>query len=234
MPSSCPRGLARPGGVCRASSGGPDPAPAQATPSVAPYPTSVLLVAASVLALSHSVPRACCCGDGISADRPANGERKGGRGRRRLVGRARNERTRLRCHAAAVVESAVEPGTPSGGGGVLLLRLRNYRVMSSMGLDKLSLVAFGVVVVTGAGPNLVRRSALAPDWLLQVVTSKKEEQVLLLEENDARLRTGGTVMLWRQTSSRIVPVTVLVVDDQSDPVILGCTFIDEIAHATLS
>jgi len=117
---------------------------------------------------------------------------------------------------------------------VLLLRLRNYRVMSSMGLNKLSLVAFGVVVVTGAGPNLVRRSALAPDWLLQVVTSKKEEQVLLLEENDARLRTGGTVMLWRQTSSRIVPVTVLVVDDQSDPVILGCTFIDEIAHATLS
>jgi len=57
---------------------------------------------------------------------------------------------------------------------VLLLSLHKYRIVASLGLDKLSLVAVGVVVDTGAGPNLVRRSALSPDWLRLVVTSKEE------------------------------------------------------------
>jgi len=116
---------------------------------------------------------------------------------------------------------------------VLLFRLHKYRIVASLGLDKLSLVAVGVVVDTGAGPNLVRRSALARGWLRQVVTSKEEEQVRLRDANKARLRTSGTVTLWLQTGARIVPVTFLVVDDLSVPVILGCTFIDDNAHAIL-
>jgi len=36
---------------------------------------------------------------------------------------------------------------------VLLFSLHNYRIVSSLGLDKLSLRAFGVVVDTKAGPN---------------------------------------------------------------------------------
>jgi len=96
---------------------------------------------------------------------------------------------------------------------VLLFSLHNYRIVASLGLDKLSLVAVGVVVETGAGPNLVRRSALAPDWLRQVVTSKKEERVRLRDAYNARLRTSGTVTLWIQTGPRIVPVTFVVVDD---------------------
>jgi len=116
---------------------------------------------------------------------------------------------------------------------VLLFSLHNYRIMASLGLDKLSLVAVGVVVDTGAGPNMVRRSALAPEWLRQVVTSKEEEQVRLRDANNARLRTSGTVTLWLQTGARIVPVTFLVVDDLSVPVILGCLFIDDNAHAIL-
>ena len=116
---------------------------------------------------------------------------------------------------------------------MLLFRLHNYRIVASLGLDKLSLVAVGVVVDTGAGPNLVRRSALARGWLRQVVTSKEEEQVRLRDDNKARLRTSGTVTLWLQTGARIVPVTFLVVDDLSVPVILGCTFIDDNAHAIL-
>ena len=98
---------------------------------------------------------------------------------------------------------------------MLLFSLHNYRIVASLGLDKLSLVAFGVVVDTGAGPNLVRRNALSRDWLRQVVTSKEEEQVLLLDANNARLRTTGTVTLWLQTGARIVPVPFLVVDDLS-------------------
>ena len=74
-------------------------------------------------------------------------------------------------HAAAVADTTHAPGTPSGGGEVLLISLHDYRIVASLGLDKLSLRAFGVVVDTGAGPNLVRRNALAPDWLRQVVTS---------------------------------------------------------------
>jgi len=77
--------------------------------------------------------------------------------------------------------------------------LHNNRIVASLGLDKVSLVAFGVVVDTGAGPNLARRNALAPDWLRQVVTSKEEEQVQLRDANNARLRTSGTVTLWLQT-----------------------------------
>jgi len=58
--------------------------------------------------------------------------------------------------------------------------------VASLGLDKLSLRAFGVVVDTGAGPNLVRRNALAPDWLRKVVTFEEEEQVRLRDANNAR------------------------------------------------
>jgi len=116
---------------------------------------------------------------------------------------------------------------------VLVFSLHNYRIVASLGLDKLSLRAFDVVVDTGAGPNLVRRSALAPDWLRQVVTSKEEEQVRLRDAKNARLRTSGTVTLWLQTGARIVPVPFLVVNDLSVPVFLGCTFIDDNAHAIL-
>jgi len=88
-------------------------------------------------------------------------------------------------------------------------------------------------VDTGAGPNLVRRNAVAPEWLRKVVTSKEEEGVRLRDVNNARLRTSCIVMLWLQTSARIVPVIFLVVEDLSVPVILGCTFIDDNAHAIL-
>jgi len=155
----------------------------------------VLPVAASVLSLIHSAPKAWCGGDSIPAKRPANGESTGEGGRRRLRGRTRRERTRFRCHAAAVEECAGQPGTPLGGGEVLLYSLHNYRIVASLGLDQLSLVAFGVLVETGAGPNLVRRSALAPEWPRRVVTSKEEEQVRLRDANNARLRTSGTVTL---------------------------------------
>jgi len=116
---------------------------------------------------------------------------------------------------------------------VLLFSLNNYRIVASLGLDKLSLVAVGVVVDTGARPNLVRRSALAPDWLHRVVTSKEEARVRLRDANNARLRTSGTVTLWIQTGARIGPVTFLVVDHLSVPVILGCLFIGDNAHAIL-
>jgi len=114
---------------------------------------------------------------------------------------------------------------------VLLFSLHNYRIVASLGLDKLSLRAFGVVVDTGAGPNLVRRNALAPDWLRQVISSKEEEQVCLRDANNVRLRTSGTGTMWLQTGARIVAVPFLVVDNLSAPVILGCTFINDNAHA---
>jgi len=104
---------------------------------------------------------------------------------------------------------------------VLLFSLRKYRIVASLGLDKLSLVAIGVVVGTGAGPNLVRRNAPAPYWIRQVVTYKEEEQVRLRDANNARLRTSGTVTVWLLTGARIVPVPFLFVYDLSVLVILG-------------
>jgi len=121
----------------------------------------------------------------------------------------------------------------SGGREVLLLSLTKYCIVGSLGLDNMSFVAFEVVVDTGAGPNLVRRSPLAPDWLRQVVTAKEKEQVRLRDATNARLRPSGTVMLWLQTGARIVPVTFLVVHDLSVLVILGCTFIDDNALAIM-
>jgi len=99
------------------------------------------------------------------------GHAPGGGLRGRLGRRAWRERTRFRRHAAAVAATLGAPHTPFGGGYVLLFSLRNYRIVASLGLDKLSFVAFGVVVDTKAGPNLVRRNALGPYWLRQVVTS---------------------------------------------------------------
>jgi len=137
------------------------------TEAVPPSPPG----AASVLALAHFDPRPWGGGDGIPADLPASGARIGQGLRRSLKGHARRERTRFCCHATAVADTTHAPGTPSAGGEVLLFSLHNYRIVASLGLDKLSLRAFGVVVDTGAGPNLVRRNAIAPDWLYQVVTS---------------------------------------------------------------
>ena len=96
---------------------------------------------------------------------------------------------------------------------MLLFSLHNYRIVASLGLDKLSLVALGVVVDTGAGPSLDRRNDLCPDWLHQVVTCTEEEQVRIQDAKNARLRTNGTVTLWQQTGARIVPVFFLVLDD---------------------
>ena len=78
----------------------------------------------------------------------------------------------------------------------MLLSTHNYRIVASLGLDKRFLVAFGVVVDTGASPNLDHRNHLSPDWLCQVLPSKEEEQVRLRDANNARLRTSGTVTLW--------------------------------------
>ena len=190
-------------------------------------------IAASGLALGHSVPRPWGGRDGIPADAPANGARIGGGLRRRLGGRARRKRTRFRRHAAAVADFEGTLGTPPRGGKVLPFSLHNYRIVASLCLNKVSLVAFSVVVDTEAGPNLVRRNALSSDWLRHVGTSKEAEQVRLRDANNTPIRTSGTVTLWLQTGARIVRVAFLVVDALSVPVILGCTFSDGIAHAIL-
>jgi len=140
---------------------------------------------------------------------PPTGRAPGRALRRRLGGRARRERTRFCRHATAIADTTHAPGTPSGGGEVLLFCLHNYRIVASLGLNKLSLRAFGVVVST------------------------EEEQIRLQDANNARLRTRGTVTLWLQTGARIAPVPFLVVDDLSVPVIWGCTFIDYNTHAIL-
>jgi len=162
-PAFCNLILARPGGVSHLTANVPDRRPVPATPvasqAVPPSPP----VAASVLALGHSDLRPWGGGDGIPADLPANGARTGQGLRPRLGGRARRDSTRFRRHAAAVADTTHAPGTPSRGGEVLLFSLHKYRIVASLGLYKLSLRAFGVVVDTGAGPNLVRRDALAPD-----------------------------------------------------------------------
>jgi len=228
-----PAGLGVDGGAPRASSEGPYRAPVRALSTDGPGPSAMPPVAASVLALGHFALWLSCCGDGFPADLPATWARVGSGSRHRLRSRAPRERTRFRCHAAAVAAFPRPPGAPTGEGEVLLFSLRNYRIVASLGLDKLSLVAGGVVVDTGARPFLVRRSSLAPDWLRQVVTSKAQERVRLRDANNARLRTSGTVTLWLQTGARIVPVTFLFVDDLSVPVLLGCTFMDDNAHSIL-
>jgi len=116
---------------------------------------------------------------------------------------------------------------------VLLQSLKNYRIVASLGLEQLSLVPLGVVVDTGAGPFLVRRKALPPEWLRQGITSKEEQQVRRGNSNNARLRTSCIVTLWLQTGARIVPVTFIVVEGVLVPETLGGTFIYDNAHAVL-
>ena len=232
-PAFCPRILARPGGVSHAKADVPDRRPVPATPVATEAVAPSLPVAASVRALGHSDPRPWGGRNGIPADLLANGVHIGQGLWRSLGGRTRRERTRFRRHFTAVSDTTHAPGTPSGGGEVLIFSLHNYLIVASLGLDKLSLRAFGVVVDTEAGPNLVRRNALAPDLLRQVVTSTQEEQVLLRDANYARLRTSGTVTMWLHTGARIVPVPFLVVDDLSVPVILGCKFIYDDANTIL-
>jgi len=63
-----------------------------------------------------------------------------------------------------------------GAGKSYFLILHNYRIVASLGLDKLSLVALGVVLNTGVDPNLVRRNALSPDWFRQVVPPRRNSR----------------------------------------------------------
>jgi len=205
--------LARPGGGTSAAVEAPDRRSARAAPIHTEAAPSPQPVAASVLALGHSDPQPWGSGDGVPEGPFTNGARIEGGLRRRLRGRAWSERTRFRRDAATVADPAGTPGTPPGDGGVLLFSLHNYRIVASLGLDKLYLVALGVVVDTGAGPSLDRRNALCPDWLHQVVTCTEEEQVRLRDAENGRLRTNGTVTLWQQTGARIVTVFFLVLDD---------------------
>jgi len=232
-PAFCLRILARPGGSTSAAVEAPNRPSSPAAPVATETAHSPQPVAASVLALGQSDPRPWGGKNGISTDATANEARIGGGLRRRLGRRAGRERTRDRRHAASVADSEGTPGTPPGGREVLLFSLHNYRIVASLGLDKLPRVAFGVIVDTRAGPNLVRRNALSFEWLRQVVTSKEEEQLRLRDANNERLRTGGCITLWLQTGARIVPVPFLFVEDLSVSVILGCTFIDGNAHAIL-
>jgi len=216
-----------------ASSGAPDQPPAPAAPVVATAAPPLPPVAESVLALGHIAVRAWGGKDGFPEVLSANGACIGKAARRRLGERARRERTRLPRRSAAVANTAMYPDPPTGSGEVLLVSLHNYRVVALLGLEKLSLVTVGVVVDTGAGPNLVRRSALAPCWLRQKVPSNKDEQVRLRGANNARLRTRGTATLCLQTGARIVPMTCLVDEDLSVLVLLGFRLIDDNAHAIL-
>ena len=232
-PALCPRVLVRPRKDSGASSGAPDSSAAPAAPVVAMDAPPLPPVAESVLALGHFAVQAWGGGHGFPDDLPANGSCIGGAARKRLGERARPERSRFPRRSATVADTAGYPDTLFGSGQLLLFSLHNYRTVAVLSLEKLSLVAVGVVVDTGAGPNLVRRRALAPVWLRQVVTSNEDEQVRLRDANNARLRTSGTVTLWLQKGARIVPVTCLVVEDLSGLVILGVRFIDDIAHAIL-
>jgi len=181
-PAFCPRMLARPGGARGFSLGVPDRHPIFAAPVVATASPPLPPVATPVLARRHSAPRVWGGGDGVPADVPASGARIGVRHRPRLDRRARCERDRFHRHSAAVSIPAGPPDISSRGGEVLLFSMHNYRIVASLVLYKLSLVPFGVVVDTGAGPNLVRRNALVPDWLLLVLTSP----VHLWDANNAR------------------------------------------------
>jgi len=187
--------LARPEGGNSAAVEAPDRPFAPAAPVATEAASPPLPIAASGLARGHSVARPWGGRDGIPADALANGARIGGGLRRRLGGRARRKRTRFRRHAAAVADFEGTLGTPPRGGKVLPFSLHNYRIVASLCLNKVSLVAFSVVVDTEAGPNLVRRNALSSDWLRHVGTAKEAEQVRLRDANNTRIRTSGTVTL---------------------------------------
>ena len=194
-PAFCARILVRPEKTSGASSGAPDPPTARAAPVVAAAAPPLPPVAESVLDLGHFAFRAWGLRDGLPSDLPANRACIGGAARQLFGERARRERTRFFRHSAAVADTEGYPASPFGNGEVLLFLLHKYRILALLGLEKLSLVAVGVLVDTGVGPNLVRRSSLAPGWLRQVVTSYEEEQERHRDANDARLRTSGTVTL---------------------------------------
>jgi len=64
---------------------------------------------------------------------------------------------------------------------------------------------------------------------------KIAKRVGLLDINNAPLRTSRTVtLLWVQMGAQVVRVTFLVVEALPAPGILGCTLIDDNAHAILS
>lgn len=67
--------------------------------------------------------------------------------------------------------------------------------MATIGVDETQGAATRMVIVTGAGPSLIRRDALPPGALDRVQEVRKGGATELRDANGMRLRTSGSVTL---------------------------------------
>ena len=139
----------------------------------------------------------------LSDDSPPSGcperRRWRRRGRRKVEGTLSTSKTFSRPTCCATVQHATESSAPSfqrlsdPEAPVLVLRFSHYIVAGSIGSSRSALTPFHIVFDTGAGINVIRRSALPNGWEACRVTNEE-----LPNEGDANgqpLRVGGAVKL---------------------------------------
>ena len=100
----------------------------------------------------------------------------------------------------------------------------HYTVSASIGLDHKTQVPTQVFLDTGAGHNVIRRSALPTGWQKYVTTNK--DMLTLCDASGHVLRTACEVLLCVRFGKTLYRVTFVVVDKLSCPVLLGTRFLN--------
>ena len=106
----------------------------------------------------------------------------------------------------------------------LVMASLHYTVSASIGLTHKATVPTQVVLDTGAGHNVIRRSSLPKGWQDYVTTNK--DLPTLCDASGHVLSTTSEVLLRVRFGNALYRVTFVVVDKLSCPVLLGTRFLN--------
>jgi transposase InsO family protein len=124
-------------------------------------------------------------------------------------------------------ENQIEYDAAANQANVLVLQNgKNYKISCLIGFPPSRYVPQIAVVDTGAGPNLIHKDLLPPDWICKE-TAVAASPVHIKDANGRLLSSVGMVQLPCQVGGLTVATDFIVVERLAVPLILGCDFIDQ-------
>ncbi|CAN8069585.1 unnamed protein product [Agarophyton chilense] len=110
----------------------------------------------------------------------------------------------------------------------MVVSKRNYKVYADIGSDRNLLSRRLTILDTGAGPNFLRESELAPADLERIRYGPLRD---IRDANKNALKTLGTVRLVVRLGRFVVLVDFIVCKTLAAPVVLGCDYCDKFVEA---
>ena len=106
----------------------------------------------------------------------------------------------------------------------LVMAALHYTVSASVGLNSKAAKATPIVLNTGAGHNVIRRSSLPEGWKQFITTNK--DLPTLCDASGNVLASASEVLLRFRFVNAFYRVTFIVVDNLSCPVLVGTKFLN--------